>query len=43
MGMNLTAFAEDKAARKLAGERTGEVIQWEIVKQICKSHGHAKH
>jgi copper chaperone NosL len=43
MGMNLTAFNSEEEAKNLAGEKGGEVVNWEGVKQICKDHGHAKH
>jgi copper chaperone NosL len=43
MGMNLTAFGNEEKARQIAAQKSGEVINWEAVKQICKSHGHAKH
>ncbi len=43
MGMNLTALASEERAKQLALEKGGELINWEAVKQICKSHGHAKH
>lgn len=43
MGMNLTALSDGETARQLAGEKDGEVVNWETVQKICVNHGHGNH